>query len=42
VTHPGRGSRRRRRGARGAATSPASAGGCIRAARARPGAFPRH
>ena len=38
---PVRASRRRRRGARGAATCLACAGGCTRAARARPGACPR-
>ena len=41
ATRPGRACRRRRRGARGAATCPACAAGCTRAARARPGACPR-
>ena len=41
ATRPGRACRLRRRAARGAATSPASAAGCTRAARARPGACPR-
>ena len=40
-TRRARASRRRRRGARGASTCRACAGGCTRAARARPGACPR-
>ncbi len=39
-SRPARASRRRRRAARGAATSPACAAGCTRAAPARPGASP--